>query len=484
MIVRGIFLFFILAGLTLTLARPVYAETAHTPSKSAKSHAAKHSKSHAKNPSKNKTQAKVKTTSQPSPIALIGSNPKHAALVIDGPTGMILEQSEADKTVHPASLTKMMTLLVTFQALQEGRITLHDQIRISAYARSMAPSKLNLPVGSTIRLDDAIEAVVTKSANDIAVAIAEHVAGTHGTFVSMMNRKAAALGMKKTYFMNACGLHNPRQVTTARDMARLAQALIYDYPLYYRYFSTPQFTYKGQTYANHNHLMEIYRGMDGIKTGYIEPSGFNLVASAKRGDRRLIGVVFGGRSAKSRDAEMQILLDRAFAQPSNVTVAGVLPAPGAKPALPTVNPVDANPSKDAAAKWSELGPMLQNKAVTSVIGQGDSESLVMASREAVTGPQGAPRPPMAAASDPAVKRDWSIQIGAYNSRAKTDEALRNARLSLPASLNRGVAMIAPLQTADGWVFRGRFIGYTKDEATQACGILLHCLAVSPDAGTN
>lgn len=420
-------------------------------------------------------------------VALVGPNPKYASIVMDADTGMILQQDSPDKVVYPASLTKMMTLMVTFDALQQGRVTLHDQVKISSYAHSMAPSKLNLPVGSSIRLDQAIGAIVTKSANDIAVAVAEHVGGTHSTFVSMMNRKAVAIGMNSTYFTNACGLHNAKQVTTARDMARLGRALIYDYPRYYRYFSMQNFKYKGSVYANHNHLMETYRGMDGIKTGYIVPSGFNLAASAKRGDRRLIGVVFGGRSAKSRDAQMAKLLDDAFAKPNTAAVANAVQAQ--KPvAAPT------NAATGSAARWGELAPMLQNKAVANVIGAGNTDPIVISrldpSRPAMGSvPVRASAPILTGTVSQTVlaagdSRDWSIQIGAFNSRVKTDEALQAAQRNLPPALNHGVAMIAPLQTTQGWVFRGRLSGFTKQEAAQACGVLSHCIAVSPNATQN
>ncbi len=478
-----IFMFLIFSSACLVPSYAAETKPAATASKpQAKKTAPK--KSEKKKAASKKTSQKTAKNSPPK-VVLIGRDPKYASIVMDADTGIILQQDSPDKVVYPASLTKMMTLMVTFDALQQGRVTLHDQVNISSYAHSMAPSKLNLPVGSSIRLDQAIGAIVTKSANDIAVAVAEHVGGTHGTFVSMMNRKAVAIGMNSTYFTNACGLHNAKQVTTARDMARLGRALIYDYPRYYRYFSMQNFSYKGNIYANHNHLMETYRGMDGIKTGYIVPSGFNLVASAKRGDRRLIGVVFGGRSAKSRDAQMASLLDSGFARPSTVAVANA--APAQKPVVAATNTATGD-----AARWGELAPMLQNKAVANVIGQGDIDPIVISrldpSRSSADSVPAKPDAPMltspAALPKGSETRDWSIQIGAFNSRVKTDEALQAAQRNLSPALGHGVAMIAPLQTTQGWVFRGRLGGFTKQEAAQACGALSHCIAVSPNATQN
>lgn len=239
-------------------------------------------------------------------------NPLYASIVVDSDTGVILHQANPDKKLHPASLTKVMTLLLLFDAMDAGKIRSNDFIKISRHAASASPSKLDLPAGSSIRVKDAILALVTKSANDIAIAVAEHVGGSEANFAKMMTARAHTLGMNNTIFRNASGLHNPGQVSTARDMAIMARYVINRYPDYYRFFSTKNFTYQGRTYANHNHLMKSYKGMDGMKTGFINPSGFNLVASAVRGNQRLIGVVFGGRSARSRDAHMKDLLDQAF----------------------------------------------------------------------------------------------------------------------------------------------------------------------------
>ncbi len=457
----------VMLAVSLSFVAPSFAAETH---KTSAHKAATHKTAH---------KAKAKKKSRPRVVAT-GPNLKYASIVMDAASGAILSQTNPDKTVYPASLTKMMTLLVVFQALEEGRVTLRDQVHVSSFAASQAPSKLGLRAGSTIRLEDAIYAVVTKSANDMSVALAEHVAGTNGTFVSMMNRKAAQIGMKSTYFVNPNGLHNPRQVTTARDMAKLGGVLIYSYPRYYKYFSTRNFRYNKVNYANHNHLMETYLGMDGIKTGYIVPSGFNLVASARRGDRRLIGVVFGGLSAKSRDAHMADLLDKGFASESNLTVASTAPQPGRKP-------VPADPAvQSEAQRWAALAPMLQDKAVSRVVGEGDADTKADARPDAVaiqtsrtTATQALQIIPSAYASES--RNNWAVQIGAYSSRIRTDQALQAVTAALPPELKHATPAIAPLQTAAGWIFRGRLNGLTREEAGKACARIPDCLTVSPYA---
>ncbi|MBF0125679.1 MAG: D-alanyl-D-alanine carboxypeptidase [Magnetococcales bacterium] len=237
----------------------------------------------------------------------------YADLVMDAKTGRILHSTSPDDLRHPASLTKMMTLYLTFQALKRGQLELEQRLSISQHAASQAPSKLGLRGGNTIRVEDALLGLVTKSANDATVVIAEALGGTEEGFARMMTNKARELGMQRTVFRNASGLHDPEQVTTARDMAILGYALIYHHPQFYPYFSREGFTYAGVRHNNHNNLMKRYQGMDGIKTGYIRASGFNLVASTVRGSTRLIAVVFGGRSAVLRDNRIAALMDQAFA---------------------------------------------------------------------------------------------------------------------------------------------------------------------------
>lgn len=235
-----------------------------------------------------------------------------ASLVVDVGTGRTLQSSNADLSHAPASLTKMMTLYLLFDQVRRGKMKLTTTIPISRYAASMAPTKLGLPPGSRITVRDAILALVTKSANDVAVAVAEAVAGNEQAFAKQMTRKARALGMRRTTFANASGLPNSRQKTTARDMATLARALMRDHPRFYPLFSTRLFVHRTGRYRNHNGLLFTYKGVDGVKTGYTNAAGYNLVASAKRGKIRLIGVVLGSSSSASRQQRMTRLLDDGF----------------------------------------------------------------------------------------------------------------------------------------------------------------------------
>lgn len=234
-------------------------------------------------------------------------------IVLDASTGQILSKENPDALNYPASLTKMMTLFLTFNALEHHRISLDQQFTVSRHASAQQPSKLGLRPGSTIAVRDLILAVVTHSANDAAVVLAENLAGSEPAFAVRMNAEARALGMTRTNFRNASGLPDRFQYTTARDLSKLALALYRTFPREYAYFATEDFTYDGRTYPNHNHLMAAFQGMDGIKTGFINASGFNLAASAVRNNRRLIGVIMGGHTAASRDMEMAELLDDAFA---------------------------------------------------------------------------------------------------------------------------------------------------------------------------
>ncbi len=250
------------------------------------------------------------------PASTNGYNPPFASIVVDANSGKVLQDSDADGLRHPASLTKIMTLYLLFERLDAGKLKLDTPLKVSEHAATQAPSKLGLEPGDTIEVEEAIRAVVTKSANDIAVVIAEALGGDEEEFARLMTSKAHALGMSHTEYRNASGLPDDNQVTTARDLAVLGRAIQDRFPQYYRYFATPSFTYHGNTIRNHNHLLGNVEGVDGIKTGYTQASGFNLVTSLKRGNRRLVAVVLGGRSAGSRDAQMRGLLDQHLAHAS------------------------------------------------------------------------------------------------------------------------------------------------------------------------
>jgi D-alanyl-D-alanine carboxypeptidase len=243
---------------------------------------------------------------------------KSAVLVIDANTGRVLHESAADEPRHPASLAKMMTLYLTFERLARGGLTYQTKIRMSANAAAAAPTKLDLAEGEEITLVDAIKALITKSANDMAVAIAEHIAGSEEKFAQRMTAKAHELGMAATVFRNASGLPDDQQVTTARDMVTLALRLQDDFPQHYPLFATRTFTYNGETLHNHNTLLDNFEGTDGIKTGYTRASGFNLVASVHRGRKHVVGAIFGGASAAARDAAMRTFLNIGLVKASSV----------------------------------------------------------------------------------------------------------------------------------------------------------------------
>jgi len=494
-------------------------------------------------------------------------NQKYASMVIDADTGAVISEQYANKTVHPASLTKVMTLLLLFEALESGSVRLSDRIYISQRAANQQPSKLGLAAGSSIRVEDAILAMVTKSANDISVAVAEHLGGSEPRFALRMTRRARDIGMSRTTFKNAHGLHNPGQITTARDMATLARYVIVRYPNYYRYFSTKQFTYRGKTYTNHNRLMSTYPGMDGFKTGFINASGFNLIASAKKNGHRLIGVVFGGRTWKSRNDHMAQLLNVGFSRVGDVRyanapvapVAGAvqapIPVPPQKPVLQAAS--DVPPSVAEAPQSVEVtttretnftslsaldsGRKLvvaqaappqtlqlpQNyedntteRAIESVhtaINRGDYSELTgegdydaATTRRVETGllsaavykgehekvkqmqaamtqagiepevPVAAPQTQVAYHPAPAAASDlWSVQIGAYNSRVATDEALRYAHTKLPGQLTHATPIVVPLQTGEGLLFRARLGNFTQAQAVDACRYFRDCLPIAP-----
>jgi D-alanyl-D-alanine carboxypeptidase len=237
----------------------------------------------------------------------------YAGLVVDADSGRVLYAHNADEPRHPASLTKMMTLYLTFEALERGELSLNQPMRASAFAVAKPPSKLGLRAGDSITVEEGILALVTQSANDAATILAETLAGSETAFARLMTQKARQLGMANTYFQNASGLPDPDQITTAWDMFRLGKALQRQFSQYYHYFTTERFYFRNRSYHNHNHLIGDYPGADGIKTGFVNASGYNLVASARRGEHRLIGVVFGGDTYASRDAHMRELLDDGFA---------------------------------------------------------------------------------------------------------------------------------------------------------------------------
>lgn len=237
-------------------------------------------------------------------------NPPYASIVVDINSGRTLQATHADALRHPASITKVMTLYMLFEQIERGRFKLNSELPVSRFAASQKPSKLNLAAGSTIAVEDAIKALVTKSANDVAVVVAEAIGGSEERFGHMMTAKARSIGMSRSVFRNASGLPNPAQVTTARDLVTLGRAVHDRFPRFYHYFNTRSFEFDGYAYRNHNKLLGRVEGVDGIKTGFTRASGFNLLTSARADGRHLITVVLGGRSSRARDAQVAALVEQ------------------------------------------------------------------------------------------------------------------------------------------------------------------------------
>ena len=365
-------------------------------------------------------------------------SPKFSSIIVDGNSGAVLEANSPDGLRHPASLTKMMTLYLLFERLDAGKIRLDTEMPVSEHASDQDPTKLGLRPGQTIRVEDAIKGLITRSANDAAVVIAEALGGSEDNFARMMTRKAHALGMSRTLYRNASGLPNDEQVTTARDQSILGRALQDRFPRYYRYFSTTAFNFHGHTITGHNHLLGSVEGVDGIKTGYTRASGFNLVTSMHRGNRFLIGVVMGGRSGGSRDATMRSLLAENLDKAATTrTVAAI-----------TENSAQEQ-TADADASASDARPTMEPAPLTSGVIQTQSLANIPGSTEpmkpvrvktvqvkagpmklASAGPA-QPAPPVTSAI-PAPRADVAETSNAVVARAETSEPAREfARSDLP-----------------------------------------------------
>ena len=368
----------------------------------------------------------------------LGANPAfagYASIVIDAGTGEVLNEVNADQENYPASLTKMMTLYLTFEALQKGHLTWDRQLPVSAWAASKMPTKLGLEAGDTVSVHDCVLGMIVLSANDAATVVAETLGGSEPGFARLMTAKAHELGMTSTNFRNAAGLPDEEQVTTARDLVKLALALYQDFPNQYHYFSTREFTFDGRLIEGHNRLMYRYAGMDGLKTGFTGASGFNLAASAVRGDHRLFAVVMGGQSAYSRDNLMATLLDNGFAHEQT----------------------DPTLVAEAAGQGSHTGHSLL--AALSPIDRADAETLDAA-------------PPRSRHGHivPAVQAArWTVQIGAFAHEGQAEQATQHA-LRLAALHGRQPQIVAPSKGEH--IYRARLAGFgNEQQAREACKTL-------------
>ncbi len=342
---------------------------------------------------------------------------RDAAMAIDGNTGEVLYAQAADEPRYPASLTKLMTLYIVFSEIEARRLSYSTRIKISETAASVAPSKLDLEPGAEISLIDAIKALVTKSANDVAVAIAERIAGSEEAFARLMTQRARAIGMRATHFENASGLPDTNQLTTARDMLTLALRLHDEFPKHYRLFSLRYFTYKGETHRNHNTLLFHYPGTEGLKTGYTRMSGFNLVTSVKRDGKHVVAVVFGGSTAGTRNAHMRSILTRALAkaskvktrQPAPVLVAKpkVAPRPAPAVALKSTPKPAHRPAPQLDRAWSPVviarGPEVVTSRERPVNTVASPATLSFATASSTATPTLSPSPPVPVRVRPAIE---------------------------------------------------------------------------------
>ncbi len=401
--------------------------------------------------------------------ALFGAAPaqaRYAALVMDADTGRVLYARNADTRRYPASLTKIMTLYMVFDALERGKWTMRTRLKVSRRAARQPPTRLGLRPGSAISVRDAILALVTRSANDVAAVVAENMAGTEARFAARMTKRARSLGMSRTVFRNASGLPNRKQKSTARDMARLAVAIRRDFPQYYKFFRVKSFRYGKRVYRNHNKLLRRYAGTDGIKTGYTRASGFNLVAAANRRGHRLIGVVFGGKTGPRRDRHMMKLLDRGFARMGRIARHRAPPLPEPRPgttwaappamaavALPVVSPRHGAARHAAAARRAAAAPALPAAAPARVA---------------------PPLPP---------SERWGIQVGVYSGAAPARAAIAIARAYLRGDLAGARDAVGRALRHGGTIHRARVMGLTEAEARAACAALtarrLPCSPVPP-----
>jgi D-alanyl-D-alanine carboxypeptidase len=437
------------------------------------------------------------------------SGPVYEAIVLDAETGQVLRALNPDAITYPASLTKMMTLYLTFEALNQGRLRLDQYVTVSAAAAAHAPSKLGFQPGEVVMVRDLILGIVTKSANDAAAVLAEALGGgSEPAFAATMTQKARQLGMSHTTYANASGLPDPAQLTTARDIARLALALYHDFPREYRYFSVKEFDFQGEHVTGHDHMLDWYPGADGIKTGFTVASGFNLATSAVQNGRRLIGVILGGHSVRGRDLAMAQLLDLGFADlarqaPTAVVQRQQPAAPVA--AIPVIAAVTTSATPPAAVQPAAVQPASVQPASVqpaSVQAASPSRSIADLAAAAMAGPTPVPAVQQAAAPPPAPISDqppeheppssiaavasaaikhlspvakaeaaeppvagWGIQIGAYKAEAAAERAERQAA-HLTLARGKQAEILAP--SAGERLYRVRLMRFTPQAARAAC----------------
>ncbi|MBI1232953.1 MAG: D-alanyl-D-alanine carboxypeptidase [Alphaproteobacteria bacterium] len=414
-------------------------------------------------------------------------NPRYAAFVVDETTGEVLHARRADDARYPASLTKMMTLYMLFEALERGDVTLSTEMTVSRHAAGQSPSVLGVESGDTITVETAIRALIIRSANDIAVVVGEHLAGTESAFATRMTSRARELGLTRTTFRNASGLPNSRQMTTARDMARLSIALHRDFPQYFHYFRERSFVHNGRTWRSHNNLVGRVNGVDGMKTGYIRASGFNIAVTAERNGHRIVTVVMGGPSAASRDNHAEELVNaafRSFERREQILMA-------ANDIAPRMNPIRMQDQIAVEIAQLDLrGPVAQgdadNMPALRVVLDDSPAPAHEPAAPAATGsaPAVQPSTPVRTASAAMPSGQWAVQVGAYAGEAAALARLETVRTLAPDLTTASLATPS-VDTNGRRLFRARFEGVSADTARAVCRLLAErgeaCFAVAPDA---
>ena len=472
-------------------------------------------------------------------VAQSSDNARYAAIVVDATTGEVLFARRADDPRYPASVTTMMTRYLVFEAIEAGKVSVDDIVTVSPLAASQPPSKLGLAAGQTIRLDDAMRATTVRSANDMAMVLAEHVGGSQARFAAMATLKAQALGMTQTRYVNPNGLPDSRQITSARDLAILSRALMRDYPQYYSYFGLHDWNYQGREYRNTNGLLLGGNGYDGIKTGFTNASGYNLAASAVRDGRRIITIVLGGRSSVSRNAHVAELMNTGFevesrrARGENIQVAQTFfeqrgfgigspdSTPGGGPVAYAAMEGERGPSYPPTSPYSGAAPyaaqpyrpQAQVQSPIHVAGSPPASTLAgarsYASVVATPPPTPAPTapartdsrppanltaslngattavtrsaPPPAPRPAPAPANRWAVQVGAFREERVARDWLTEVNRRFRTQFSTAERSV---QSAAGW-YRSRFTNLTEQGAQNACEALaarrVTCVVVRPGA---
>jgi D-alanyl-D-alanine carboxypeptidase (penicillin-binding protein 5/6) len=393
-----------------------------------------------------------------------------AYFIMDAKTGKVLASSNADDLNHPASLTKMMTLYMTFEAIHRGKLSWNTRIPVSRFAAAKPPTKLGLKPGGTVTVREAVDGMIIKSANDAAAAMAEALGGSESGFARLMTQKAREIGMRRTTFLNASGLPNMQQWTTARDMSTLAVALINNYPQEYRLFSQSSFSYRGNHVRGHNNLMYRYEGMDGIKTGYTNASGFNLVSAVRQGNRRVIGVVMGGATARGRDALMASLLDRYIPKASSVSSSRLIASVGGGKAPRQVEVASASGdvAVDVDAQTTATTTPAPARKRTEVV------PMAFAAASNVTVPMDRPAAmdEILVANKPAATGSWQVQIAATPTAQAAKDLLSEAKSKAGNALANASPYTEAVGKGGNTVYRARFVGFaSRDDANSACSVL-------------